>query len=364
MIKRAFRTILAMVAAVAVFAAPAPGAKDCGDAVMLTISGKAAALQALEILPPPGFAYSIIDGSLSPQQFTWIAATLKSRINFEALNAGVVTAYAVYRKRDGYMPDLTNEPPYPWDRQPTVFRSESAPLAIDGVEAGGQVEVVFDFAADPIPAGITDLYLEVVYKGSFGSRQLPITAQGFKDINEPHHWVFFNHSDYVYCIGPPAELVTYDEFHDTPCPGCEEDDPMFDAPWDDLLVEVAMAADQTPQTDWIARRSAMPAGSYFRLIFLAEGASFFIHIKLYSEAAVYGKYSTYSVNGLVNQMCEDGYWYNRNAVYARGIACHDGSVWVVQCGPSSAPIYQGLWPSLAGQAPVAMTYVFDGGQGE
>ncbi|MBW2170293.1 MAG: hypothetical protein JRG69_13745, partial [Deltaproteobacteria bacterium] len=76
----------------------------------------------IEILALEGFLYSIIDGSISPQQFTYIKANLRNVtpkekneqgdiISYEQMGPGTLIAVAKYKKRTDYQPDLSTDPP-------------------------------------------------------------------------------------------------------------------------------------------------------------------------------------------------------------------------------------------------------------
>jgi len=53
----------------------------------------------------------------------------------------------------------------------------------------------FDFTTSPIPAGITDLYLDVVVKGTLGGEKDVAVAVGMKDLMEPAHFALWNLTD-------------------------------------------------------------------------------------------------------------------------------------------------------------------------
>ena len=71
-------------------------------------------------------------------------------------------------------------------------------------------EFTFDFGQSPIPAGITDLTLQVVFKGTLGNETDNAIAVGMKDLSEPTHMVFWNLSDrFSYgttCVDLPGYL--------------------------------------------------------------------------------------------------------------------------------------------------------------
>ncbi len=335
-------------------------ATDCGNAIMLSIAGKTLGLQALEVLPPEDYAYSIIDGSASPQQFTWIRVKIRNKITSAALNSGTLTAYALFRERTDYDPDLLNDPPTQESRAEGFSHRTSVSLDVVQFSAGGEMELVFDFRENPIPAGITDLVLAVVYQGTFGSDAKPIVAQGTKDLNEPHHLAIFNDTDYIYCSDLPASVMTHSEFLASPCGGCKEDDAIYSAPWDDLLTYVTLAQDSERPSTWLAAIDPFRAATFIKLIFLAEGQSFYVHLYEDSDQARRYFYSSGKISGVINQESGEGVWTNAPVEDHRGILIHNGIALTAVCGQDTeAGVDYNFWPSLAGQAPWPLTSVYN-----
>ncbi len=358
--RHVFALILVIEAALLSFIVPKAEATDCGDAIMLSIAGKTLGLQSLEILPPEDYAYSIIDGSASPQQFPWIRAKIRNRITSAALNSGTLTAYALFRERADYDPDLLNDPPTPESRAEGFSHRTSVSLDVVQFSAGGEMELVFDFRENPIPAGITDLVLTVVYQGTFGSDAKPIVAQGTKDLNEPHHLAIFNDTDYIYCSDPPQKLMTYAAFQSAHCGDCDEDHDMYKAPWDDLVVYVTLAPNSQIGDTWLARIDSLSAASFSKLIFLVEGQSFYVH--MHNQSAMADReFSSYGlINGVINQEGETGGWTATAVEAHRGVLVHSGIALVVECGtdPQAAVDYS-LWPALPNPVPQTLDYVYN-----
>ena len=77
----------------------------------------------------------------------------------------------------------------------------SAPVPQFALDAGANSTLTFDFSAHPVPLGSSDLYLQVVYRGSVGpdavNAEQDVVAVGTRDISEPTYFAFFNSSDYV-----------------------------------------------------------------------------------------------------------------------------------------------------------------------
>ncbi|HDH04120.1 MAG TPA: hypothetical protein ENH01_00175 [Nitrospirae bacterium] len=65
----------------------------------------------LEITLPDKFVYSIINGSITPQQFTYIKAKVRNTTPDEEVQDGIIQAVAKYKIRPDYQDDLSNDPP-------------------------------------------------------------------------------------------------------------------------------------------------------------------------------------------------------------------------------------------------------------
>lgn len=165
----------------------------------------------LEITPPDQQVYGIIDGSMTTQQFTTITAKVKNTTLNEAITAGSLVAVARYKVDANYLPDLSNDPvdntlaPYAY--------SVSMPVAFSPAMNTTPTEYIFDFSGSPIPAGITDLTLQVVFKGTLGKETDIAVAVGMKNVSEPTHHVFWNLTD-MFSLN--YELKTAAEIKATP----------------------------------------------------------------------------------------------------------------------------------------------------
>jgi hypothetical protein len=137
----------------------------------------------IEITPPEQYVYSIIDGGIEPQQFTKIKAKLKNTTEDEALLNGSLVAVAKYIKRTDYQPDLSADPPDVNSLPAEFSYSVSAMKLLLPEELASMnahpTEFIFDFSDDPIPAGITDLSLQVVFKGTLGNEKDNAIAVGY-----------------------------------------------------------------------------------------------------------------------------------------------------------------------------------------
>ncbi len=177
----------------------------------------------LEISAPDQCVYGLIDGA-GTQEFTKLKAKVRNTTPNEAMGAGILTAVAKYKRRTNYLSDLTNDPPTAGSVEPNFSYSVSMPVDITALTGTAQ-EFTFNFISSPIPAGITDLYLQVVFKGTLGNEADNAIAVGFKDIGEPTHINFWNTSDKVYkdgLVSEPslsAESITIDEYIKFSCSG-------------------------------------------------------------------------------------------------------------------------------------------------
>ncbi|MFC1837414.1 hypothetical protein ACFLYW_01880 [Thermodesulfobacteriota bacterium] len=155
----------------------------------------------IEITPPSEFVYSIIDGGDS-QEFTKIKASVRNDPAGKQIQDGTLTAVAMYRERINYDPNLSDfEPPSYSDSLSDFAYSVSDPISINGMSTDHLApdEYSFDFTAQPVPAGITDLYLYIVFEGNLlnGQEVEADTIAGFKDLSEPDHRVFWNSTDQI-----------------------------------------------------------------------------------------------------------------------------------------------------------------------
>jgi len=183
----------------------------------------------LEISFPTAAVYSIADGSKKPytangnqhQTFTKIkASVMNTTPNNEAIRAGELRAVARYKIIPNYAADLSNYPPdglvmagngtttYPG--VPYSYSVSEATEVVDGdIIPGYYTDCDFDFSNAPIPAGITDLTLQVVFKGTIGNEIDNAIAVGMMDLMEPTHITFWNLTDGFSIPYPGAENKLY-----------------------------------------------------------------------------------------------------------------------------------------------------------
>jgi hypothetical protein len=84
---------------------------------------------------------------------------------------------------------------------------------IDNLSSITPQEFTFYFTNAPIPAGITDLHLFIVFKGTLGNETDIAIAVGKKDLMEPTHQVLWNLTD---MFGLDNHLYTSDTIKTTP----------------------------------------------------------------------------------------------------------------------------------------------------
>ncbi|MHB8881185.1 MAG: hypothetical protein ACYC69_06700 [Thermodesulfovibrionales bacterium] len=132
----------------------------------------------LEITPPEQFIYSMVDAGKTDPYFRTVRAKVKNASTSEQMGSGTVQAIAKYKMNT-------------YDANFVYSMSEIK--AID-LSSNAAVEVEFNFENDPIPLGVTDLYLEIVFKGTIGSETNAV-ASGVKDISEPTPIDLFNDTD-------------------------------------------------------------------------------------------------------------------------------------------------------------------------
>lgn len=157
----------------------------------------------LKITAPDHAVYSITDGAtidpeINAQTFDSISLNVQNDtpgkedtegnvLSYEPMENGNLIAVAKYKKRSDYLPNLSGDPPSADSRESGFSYSVSQPIAIQSLSSDEAEQFDFDFSSDPIPANITDLYLQVVFKGTLGKEKDTAIAVGLKDLNEPQH---------------------------------------------------------------------------------------------------------------------------------------------------------------------------------
>lgn len=288
----------------------------------------------LEISAPSTYVYSITDGSQTPyidiatgnqhQQFTRIKAKIKNTTLNENVGAGILQAVARYKIIPDYAPDLSNYPPdgivmvgdgttaHPGEQ---YFYSVSAPRTIPSLDSVTPADFTFDFSGSPIPAGITDLTLQVVFKGTLGNETDSAIAVGMKDLMEPTHLAFWNLSD-MFSLN--YHLYTADQIKTDPTLAAQVDlnhNGIFNEPGepyidhDPTTFQVAFTDGPPAGPLTSAATALLPAGTYIRLITLVDRQANNVILLSWTSAVDAGLGSAFfTFNSVVNQADANGVW--------------------------------------------------------
>lgn len=258
---------------------------------------------ALEITIPDIRVFGIADGSQKPyvdatngnlhQQFTKIRAKVKNTAaNSEAIGAGILQAIAKYKIIPNYAPDLSNYPPS--KETMTLVKeysySVSATVDVTSISSASFADYTFNFEQSPIPAGITDLTLQVVFKGTIGNEADNAIAVGFRDISEPTHMVFWNLTDrFSYgkrCGGYWCyDLYTEDQINNDPVLKADLIAHGANFSPETFLMKFAFKGSEPGPDDPLSplALASVPAGGHVRLIVLGDGQSSTVNYVQYGE---------------------------------------------------------------------------------
>lgn len=298
----------------------------------------------IEITAPSRYVYGIIDGSVVPQQFKQLKAKIRNTTTGEAMGNGIIHAVAKYKKRIDYMPDLSADPPSAASREEDFSYSVSAPMAIASLSATTPAEFIFDFSNSPIPAGITDLYLHVVFKGTLGNEENNAVAVGMKNLMEPMHHVFWNLTDMFSLNG---HLYTADQIRSDPdlTDFVDHDDDGYlnetmegEAYIDPYNVDFMIGYyGAYPPTGLIfsATVDQLPPGRYIRLISIVDKLAN-NYLRMRWDNAIYSPdYLDFIIAGVQNEEV-DGLFYPTGVLNFRSRNEH---FWqgVLGCDPMSGP---------------------------
>jgi len=276
----------------------------------------------LEITNPDRCLYGIIDGSAIPQQFKQIKAKVKNTTPNEAMQSGILQAVARYKKRTDYQPDLSTDPPTSSSAVAFSY-SVSTPKSITSLDSSNPAEFTFDFSGSPIPAGVTDLYLQVIFKGTLGNETDTAVAVGMKDLSEPMHHVHWNLTDRFYLDGV---LRTADEIRSDPLllnrvtPSGE---PIDSYP---VKTEIAFCPAQGQAPAYNVTYDSMPAGAFGRVITIvgADQIEFPLVIHRTSISPPHELTSNFLSPNIINQD-DNGVFENAQVLTFRGVGMHAGS---------------------------------------
>lgn len=324
----------------AVFFTHGAAANDECDGIFSLLTGTCKSMNTIEISAPNRFVYAVIDGSLDPQQFAQINANVSIAVPGQPATLGKVQAFARYKKRTDYAPDLTNDPPTAASREDNYTVSASALSDYLYLYSGTPTELTFNFTADSVPAGITDLYLYVIFFAYNQTGQVIAVFEGMKDINEPQHILMVNSTDRVYLDGV---LRTADEIRTNPDLDWLLDDSYLD-PYNDMDIGMAFFLDSYP-TQLHTACLTMPAPSYGRVIILADEPSFNYHVQWSSISREHSDYGSTSMAGVVNQENSEGVFQNTQVKTFRGITTHFVQ-WVCWWSPDAVGLKSADWPTM------------------
>jgi len=301
----------------------------------------------LEITTPDENVYAVTDGSQTPftdiyghqhQTFTKVKAKVKNTTpNNEQMGAGTLQAVAMYKMRTDYQPDLSGDPT---DEHPEWGESEdnfsysvSAPITIASLDSSQAVEYTFNFTTTPIPAGVTDLYLQIVFRGTIGNEADSAIAVGMKDLTEPSHQVFWNLSDQFSLLYKEDtdttaryHLYTEDKLKDPSAENTgrrvlvdinknfvfnESGEPYISPYRIRFEISYLNGATTTTSSPVVARIAELPAGHHIRLVMIQDREQpRMVRISFTSldDPTKHGHIDQ-SYQAVINQAEPDGYFY-------------------------------------------------------
>lgn len=120
----------------------------------------------LEISIPADQVFLMIEGIAIPHWITSINARVRNTTPNEPVGNGILQAVVRYKRG--------SDEEYRY--------SVSEPITITSLSATDATEFSFDFADDPIPSGIREAYLQVIFKGTLGQEENIAIAVGMKDL--------------------------------------------------------------------------------------------------------------------------------------------------------------------------------------
>ncbi|WP_319410182.1 hypothetical protein [uncultured Desulfosarcina sp.] len=307
----------------------------------------------IAISPPDAYIYSVIDGG-TDQSFQTIKARLHNTTPDEEMLDGTLVAVARYKRRIDYVPDLSaNEPPVAVSREASYSYAVSAPIQIAslGSDPATAAQFTFDFSADPIPVGITDLFLQVVYQGTLGNETDSAVAVGATDLSEPNHIAAWNLTDRFYLQG---NLLTADDIRtDAQLFGYLENTcPHLLAYLDPFPMDtrIGFSASSSITPNSIVSYASLQPGRYGRLIVLSDQPYFVMHVKRSSTVPSFNQTSRLTIAAVTNQQ-EDAGFTNTAVTTFRDITTHNFTGYLYYC-PDMAGLGIGDWPAAADTQPV------------
>jgi hypothetical protein len=320
-----------------------------------------AGLGVIEISPPDEFVYGVVDGAAADPQFLHLKARLRNRITDRAMGSGTVTAMARYRLRTGYQDDLSADPPSKEDVAQKVTLSISRAVDVLSIPSDTPLQLVFDFSDDPIPAGIADLFILVVFHGQIQGVEDPVAAIGFKDLNEPHHVARWNNTDWFlidYKWKTGADIRSEPSLMEFIDENCWHMEPFIDPM--DIELYVGFSAEEQDTPVYVVHYQNIPAGRYGRLLFLSDAEQLWMHARSITQNPDDTLDWKGRMPGVTNQMDPKG--FTSTMPYTdRGIAAHSSVGWSWTC-PTVSSISSELRDEIsakpaASTVPVAITTI-------
>lgn len=326
----------------------------------------------LEITAPDAYTYSIIDGALeegnTQQEFKKIRANVRNIsvkdknglgevISYEQMGAGQLQAVAKYKIIPDYTAELSAYPPTweeMWGKMQGVeySYSVSATRNIDSLSSDSAGEFEFDFSANPIPVGITDLQLFVLFKGNLGDETDNAIAVGTKNLNEPMHITAMNCTDRFYLDGQlyTANQIQNDdtlvELVDFNSNGTlnEEGEPYIDR--QNIDINLAFYPGGGPFSEYAVTYTALAPGKYGRIILLIDEPQFTMAVRYTLSHNNSSILKNYSYPGVRNQFDNENDIYYFLPTSFRGIYKHYGTHYY-GCYPNYTGLTDDSWPDLA-----------------
>lgn len=314
----------------------------------------------IEITPPDEFVYTVIDGAVDPQQFAQIKARLRNRVTDRTMGAGTVTAMARYRLRTDYQNDLSSDPPTLADVQKDVTVARSAPVDVTAISSYTPLELEFDFSANPIPAGITDLYFLVLFQGEIEGVEGMATAIGVKDLNEPQHLTTWNNTDWFlvnYQLRTGQDIRNDPELERYVIDNCMTVERFIDPLATDEYI--GFTADRLDTPVFVVHYQALAPGRFGRALYIADADSYYLHRRSVTINPNSELDFAWEIPGTTNAMNPAGFHTTELEKY-RQIYGHINSAWIWTCpftGYSAEIFDESSYKSPADTAPVPVTTI-------
>lgn len=322
----------------------------------------------LDVSSPMKQVYSVISGT--DNAFRAVKAKVRNATPNEAMGPGTLQAILKYRKRTDFSPDLVNDPPSAASREATYSFSASALYPVDSVSSTVPMETTFDFSLDPVPIGITDLYLMVVYKGTIGLETGNAVAVGGRDLLEPAHHVIFNLTD-MFLLNNQLKLASeirsnpgyaayVDLDHDGIFNEVGEGEPFIDP--HNILVDIGYSyatgsvAEPAVPAQTVATAAIEP-GKYIKLICLADNVTNTI-IRFTQLPVVYPEANEkfFDVAEIVNQQFGSVWSASSQVFESRGIRNHFWQGGIV----CNNPVGDGVCPAYPQNEAIPLTSTLPG----